>query len=80
MIEKKKGKSCLHDRIGHILGLSILYMFCMIQTVIAAPGEVSYYYEEVCASCDGTKEFYELYNRVFSTDDKKTFEAKISTY
>ena len=80
MIEKKKGKSCLHDRIGHILGLSILYMFCMIQTVIAAPVEVSYYYEEVCASCDGTKEFYELYNRVFSTDDKKTFEAKISTY
>ncbi len=80
MLEKKKGKSGWHYRICRIMVLSILWMICMVQTVVAAPIEVSYYYEEVCASCDGTKEFYELYNRVFSSEDKKTFEAKISTF
>ena len=80
MLERKKGKLGLHHRISWLLVLGIFYMLCMVQTAIAAPIEVSYYYEEVCASCDGTKEFYELYNRVFSSEDKKTFEAKISTY
>lgn len=81
MTEKKKRRSVWYRCISRIMLLSILCMFCMIQTVTAAePIEVSYYYEEVCASCDGTKEFYELYNRVFSPEDKKTFEAKISTY
>ena len=80
MIELKKGKLGLHHRISWILVLSMFYMLFVVQTVIAAPIEVSYYYEEVCASCDGTKEFYELYNRVFTSEDKQTFEAKISTY
>ncbi len=80
MLAKKKRKSDWQCRIWRIVVLSILCVICMVQTVTAAPIEVSYYYEEVCASCDGTKEFYELYNRVFSSEDKKTFEAKISTY
>lgn len=51
------------------------------KTVFAAePVKVSYYYEEVCASCDGTKDFFELYNRVISAEDKTQFEAEIATY
>ena len=60
---------------------SILCLFGMVQTVFAAgPIKIAYYYEEVCASCDGTKDFFELYNRVISSDDKKLFQAEIATY
>ena len=81
MLEQKKMRSGKWNKF-YILVISVfLCMFCMLQTVSAAePIEVSYYYEEVCASCDGTKDFYELYNRVFSLEDKQTFKAKISTY
>ena len=81
MLEQKKRRSKKWNKF-YMLVISVLFcMFCMLQTVSAAESiEVSYYYEEVCASCDGTKDFYELYNRVFTSDDKKTFEAKISTY
>lgn len=81
MFEKKEKRSGLRSRMRIVMVLCMLCMVCMIQTVLAAePIEVSYYYEEVCASCDGTKDFFELYNRVISSEDKKTFEAKISTY
>ncbi|MBR5267091.1 MAG: hypothetical protein IKU20_02705 [Lachnospiraceae bacterium] len=81
MLEQKKRRSGAKSRIVKSMIMFLLCMICMVQTVIAAePIEVSYYYEEVCASCDGTKDFYELYNRVFSSEDKQTFEAKISTY
>jgi len=81
MLGQKKRKVDLFRKIYRVFVLSVLWVVCMMQTVVAAePIKVSYYYEEVCASCDGTKDFFELYNRVFSSEDKKTFEAQISTY
>lgn len=81
MLEQKKRRLGNESKFHKFVLLVLLCMVCMVQTVIAAePIEISYYYEEVCASCDGTKDFYELYNRVFSSEDKQTFEAKISTY
>ena len=78
MLERK------NTNLRYLYRMLVLCVWCvisMVQTVAAAePIEVSYYYEEVCASCDGTKDFFELYNQVFSSEDKKTFEAKISTY
>lgn len=74
MLKQKK-------HICRLLVLNILCVIFMVQTATATePIEVSYYYEEVCASCDGTKDFFELYNRVFTAEDKKTFKANISTY
>ncbi len=81
MIEQRGRKAGIRSRMRIAVVLCLLCAACMIRTVLAAePIEVSYYYEEVCASCDGTKEFFELYNRVISPEDKKMFEAKISTY
>lgn len=63
--------------------VSMVFLLCLffVQTAMAAePIQISYYYEEVCASCDGTKEFFELYNRVISSEEKQLFEAEISTY
>ena len=61
--------------------VALLCTFLCVQTAAAAePIRISYYYEEVCASCDGTKEFFEMYNRVISYEEKQLFQAEISTY
>lgn len=63
------------------LFLALICVGYPTKTVFAAEAiPVSYYYEEVCASCDGTKEFFELYQRVISAEDKTHFEAEIATY
>lgn len=81
MLEKYKKRSALCSRICITMVMCAVWMIGAVQTVLAAePLEVSYYYEEVCASCDGTEDFFELYNRVLSSEDKQLFDAKISTY
>lgn len=78
-INKTKPKKRRGIHVACLTWLFALTVF--IQSVYASgPIPVSYYYEEVCASCDGTKEFFELYNRAVSSEDKKLFQTKISTY
>ena len=81
MLEEKKTKMRCFSRISISTLFAILLVFCLAQPVFATGKiSVSYYYEEVCASCDGTKDFFELYNRVISAEDKKQFQAEIATY
>ena len=71
-----------HSMLALFIILISLFCICIgpCPVFAAGPIKVSYYYEEVCASCDGTKEFFELYNRVISSEDKKHFQAEIATY
>ncbi|MBQ7797429.1 MAG: sulfite exporter TauE/SafE family protein [Lachnospiraceae bacterium] len=81
MLEMKKLMPERIRRIRLSLLAGILFALFLTQTVLAAePIKISYYYEEVCASCDGTKDFFELYNRAISSEDKKLFQAEIATY
>lgn len=78
MPEEKKRR---FTRFRWISLIALLCTFFFVQTAMAAdPIQISYYYEEVCASCDGTKEFFELYNRVITSEEKQLFQAEISTY
>ena len=78
MPEEKKRR---FTRFRWISLIALLCTFFFVQTATAAdPIQISYYYEEVCASCDGTKEFFELYNRVITSEEKQLFQAEISTY
>ncbi len=77
MIQSKKRSAVLSVFVLIIM----LYIVCCPQISHGAGKiQISYYYEEVCASCDGTKDFFELYNRVISPEDKKSFVAEIGTY
>ncbi len=64
-----------------ILVMVSLFTLCFPVKVKAEESTTLYYfYEEVCATCDGTKEFYELYNRVISSEEKQQVQAEIITY
>ncbi len=77
MTQRKKR----YGLIGFLGLMAMIYMIvCPQMSYAAGKIRISYYYEEVCASCDGTKDFFELYNRVISSEDKKTFQAEIATY
>lgn len=83
MKERERILHKMRDRIRLtvMVMFGLVLMFQNVCTVQAAePLKVAYYYEEVCASCDGTKEFFELYNRVISPEDKQNFQAEIATY
>lgn len=42
--------------------------------------QVEFYYENVCASCEGDADFYALYNRCISPEEKKGLNVEILTY
>lgn len=44
------------------------------------PRRVEFYYMEVCASCDGTEEFYEIYERLFSAEERRQQHVEIAAY
>lgn len=81
MLENENRNPVRIHRCFPIVFACFLCILLFAQTVMAAePVSIAYYYEEVCASCDGTKEFFELYNRAISSEDKKLFQSEISTY
>lgn len=44
------------------------------------PLHISFYYENVCASCEGDADFYAMYNRCISPDEKENLNVEIATY
>ena len=44
------------------------------------PLSVEFYYENVCASCEGDADFFALYNRCISPEEKEALNAEIATY
>ncbi len=42
--------------------------------------QVEFYYENVCASCEGDADFYALYNRCISPEEKEGLNVEIATY
>ena len=44
------------------------------------PLQVEFYYENVCASCEGDADFYALYNRCISPEEKEGLDVEIVTY
>lgn len=44
------------------------------------PVQVAFYYENVCASCEGDADFFALYNRCISSEEKEELNVEIATY
>lgn len=44
------------------------------------PLSVEFYYENVCASCDGDADFFQLYEECLSQEEKNALQGKITTY
>lgn len=41
---------------------------------------VEFFYQEVCASCDGTEEFFEIYDQTFTEEERAGLNVEIATY
>lgn len=41
---------------------------------------VEFFYENVCAACEGDADFYTVYNEYITSEDKKNLDVKIKTY
>ena len=41
---------------------------------------VEFFYENVCAACEGDADFYTIYNEYITSEDKKNLDVKIKTY
>lgn len=46
----------------------------------AEPEQIEYYYENVCASCDGTKDFYSLFQERLSKEEQKALQGRTAAY
>ena len=44
------------------------------------PLRIEFYYENVCASCEGDADFYALYNRCISPEEKAGLDVETATY
>lgn len=44
------------------------------------PLQVAFYYENVCASCEGDADFFALYNKCLSPEEKEELNVEIATY
>lgn len=44
------------------------------------PLQVAFYYENVCASCEGDADFFALYNKCLSPEEKEGLNVEIATY
>lgn len=44
------------------------------------PLQMAFYYENVCASCEGDADFFALYNRCLSPEEKEALNVEIATY
>lgn len=44
------------------------------------PLQVAFFYENVCASCEGDADFFALYNRCISSEEKEELNVEIATY
>lgn len=51
-----------------------------LKTGAEEPLRVEFFYQEVCATCDGTEEFYEIYDNTFSAREKEELNVEIATY
>lgn len=60
-----------------LLAVSLIYLGFSVEVKAEEKTTLYYFYEEVCATCDGTKEFYELYDRVITPEEKKTLQLEI---
>ncbi len=65
-------------------GLAMLCIIGMLGMVSCGNGEeplqIEFYYENVCASCEGDADFFALYNRCISPEEKEELNAEIATY
>ncbi len=46
----------------------------------AEPEQIEYYYENVCASCDGTEDFYSMLQERLSKEEQKALQGKTAAY
>ena len=46
----------------------------------AEPYRVEFFYENVCASCEGDAEFYELYEQCLSAEERERLHGNVVTY
>lgn len=65
-------------------GLALLCIIAMLGTVSCGNEkellQIEFYYENVCASCEGDADFYALYNRCISPEEKEGLQVETATY
>lgn len=44
------------------------------------PLRIEFYYENVCASCEGDADFFAMYNKCISPEEKEGLNVEIATY
>lgn len=62
-----------------LLVVSALFFFAWT-TAEEDPLRVEFFYQEVCATCDGTEEFYEIYNQILTDREKAELNVEIVAY
>lgn len=66
------------------LVLSIFFCMCVLgtgrQTLAQDSIRAEFFYQEVCASCDGTTEFFEIYKRSFTPEEQAELQVDFATY
>lgn len=53
---------------------------CPVSVSAGDPLRVEFFYQEVCASCDGTEEFFDIYRDTFSSEERSRMNVDIASY
>lgn len=53
---------------------------CTLPVFAEEPLRVEFFYQEVCASCDGTEEFFSVYREAFSAREREELNVDIACY
>lgn len=80
IIQKKFRKNGKYIPVLCLFMLFLLIWVFHIPTQEEETATLYYFYEEVCATCDGTKEFYEMYDRIMTSEEKKKLQLEIIPY
>lgn len=81
--EERMGGTGIWARTGNLFLLFFVSAFLLCLTACGAeeePLQIAFYYENVCASCEGDADFYALYNRCISQEEKESLNVEIATY
>lgn len=71
---------CSRSRAGIFLP-ALAFLLCLSACgAKEEPLQIAFYYENVCASCEGDADFYALYNRCISQEEKEGLNVEIFTY
>lgn len=86
--KKQRAFFCLtkKGRLGIAAGLFLVLLGVLLPGSFGLKAQgaeterIEYYYENVCASCDGTEDFYRMYQEGLSQEEQKALQGKTAAY